>query len=79
MFIFACSKTNKVLKMSSASVMTTFPMRKTIANISLTILFLVMALAAQAQVTGIVIDRESGDTIPFASLLYKGHHVTGVG
>ena len=54
-------------------------MSKTIAKISLFFLFLVMALAAQAQVTGIVVDKESGDTIPFASLLYKGHHVTAVG
>lgn len=65
--------------MSSTWRTTTYPMSKTIAKISLFLLFLVMALAAQAQVTGIVVDKESGDTIPFASLLYKGHHVTAVG
>ena len=65
--------------MSSIWRTTTYPMSKTIVKISLIFLFLVMALAAQAQVTGIVVDKESGDTIPFASLLYKGHHVTAVG
>ena len=38
---------------------------------SLVILFWTMVLSAQAQVTGVVVDRESGDTIPFASLIYN--------
>ena len=25
---------------------------------------------------GVVVDRESGDSIPMASLIYKGHHVS---
>ena len=46
---------------------------------SLVILFWTMVLSAQAQVTGVVVDRESGDTIPFASLIYKGHHISAMG
>ena len=54
-------------------------MRNLTKAFSLVILFWAMVLSAQAQVTGVVVDRESGDTIPFASLIYKGHHITAMG
>lgn len=36
------------------------------------------AIAANAQITGIVLDAENGDSIPYASLSYKRHHVAVV-
>ena len=30
------------------------------------------------QIHGVVIDAETGDSIPFASVIYKGHHVTAI-
>ena len=54
-------------------------MRNLTKAFSLVILFWAMVLSAQAQVTGVVVDRESGDTIPFASLIYKGHHISAMG
>ena len=41
----------------------------------LTFFMLWLSTKAGAQISGVVIDRETGDTIPKASLLYKGHHV----
>ena len=34
-----------------------------------------LTLSVSAQLAGYVIDRQSGDSIPFASVSYKGHHV----
>ena len=31
------------------------------------------------QLTGVVIDKQTGDSIPFASLIYKGNHVSVAG
>ena len=45
----------------------------------LTLLLLCLATTVSAQLTGVVIDRETGDTIPRASLIYKGHHVSVAG
>ena len=41
--------------------------------------FLCWANILHAQLAGIVVDRETGDSIPFASLIYKGHHVSVAG
>ena len=40
---------------------------------------LLVSSTASAQLTGVVIDRETGDTIPYASLIYKGNHVAVAG
>ncbi len=37
---------------------------------------LCLATTVSAQLMGVVVDRESGDSIPMASLIYKGHHVS---
>ncbi|MBP5387757.1 MAG: carboxypeptidase-like regulatory domain-containing protein [Prevotella sp.] len=42
----------------------------------LTLLLLCLATTVSAQLMGVVVDRESGDSIPMASLIYKGHHVS---
>ena len=34
-----------------------------------------VALAAGAQITGVVVDAENGDTIFYPSVSYKGHHI----
>lgn len=39
------------------------------------IILLMAALTAGAQITGYVIDGETGDTIPYASVIYRGHNV----
>lgn len=39
------------------------------------IVMLVCATIAHAQIVGTVFDSESGDTIPFASVSYKGHRI----
>ena len=44
--------------------------------LAITILFCALAHKANAQINGVVIDIESGDTIPSASVLYKGHHIS---
>ena len=36
------------------------------------------ALNAGAQITGIVLDAETGDSIPFATVMYKGHNINAV-
>ncbi len=40
-------------------------------------MLLCLPMVAQ-QLTGIVTDAETGDSIPFASIVYKGHHVAAV-
>lgn len=41
----------------------------------LTLAIWALALSVSAQLAGYVIDRQSGDSIPFASVSYKGHKV----
>lgn len=38
-------------------------------------LLLCLPLQAQQQITGVVVDAETGEVIPMASLIYKGHNV----
>ena len=45
----------------------------------LTLFFLCLTTTVSAQLTGVILDRETGDTIPKASLIYKGHHVSVAG
>ena len=42
------------------------------------LLFLCLPLRAQQQLYGVVSDAESGEVIPYASVVYKGHHVAVV-
>ena len=37
-----------------------------------------VAMACHAQISGYVTDAETGDSIPYASVVYKGHHVAVV-
>ena len=46
--------------------------------ISLLFLLLCQPLQAQQQITGMVVDAETGEVIPMASLIYKGHNVAKV-
>ena len=41
-------------------------------------LLLCLPLQAQQQITGVVVDAETGEVIPMASLIYKGHNVAKV-
>ena len=41
-------------------------------------LLLCLPLQAQQQITGVVVDAETGEGIPMASLIYKGHNVAKV-
>ncbi len=43
------------------------------------IVFCLLAIVAKGQIRGVVIDAESGDSIPFVSVSYKGRHVQTVG
>lgn len=48
-------------------------------RITLCLLWLLATVAnAQQQITGVITDAETGDSIPFASVAYKGHHVAVV-
>ena len=47
-------------------------------TIALTLLLLCLPLSAQQQLTGVVTDAETGEPIPSASLIYKGHNVAKV-
>ena len=40
------------------------------------LLLLATPAFSQTMLTGIVIDKETGDSIPFSSLIYKGNHVS---
>ena len=46
--------------------------------ISLLFLLLCQPLQAQQQITGVVVDAETGEVIPMASLIYKGYNVAKV-
>ena len=54
-------------------------MKKSIKHIVLLILSLTLAMSAKAQLTGVVVDKETGDTIPYCSVIYKGNHVSTAG
>lgn len=42
------------------------------------IVFFLLAIAARGQISGVVIDAETGDSIPSVSVRYKGNHVVSV-
>lgn len=42
------------------------------------LLLMFMALRVSAQISGYVLDAENGDSIPFATVMYKGHNVNAV-
>lgn len=42
-------------------------------------LFCVFAIAAKAQIKGVVVDEQTGDSIGYVSVSYKGHHLSVVG
>ena len=42
------------------------------------LLLATLSLSAQQQITGVVTDDETGDSIAFASIVYKGHNITVV-
>ncbi len=44
-------------------------------NFILTMIFLLLAIPLHAQLTGYVIDDETGDSIPYASVVYQGRNV----
>ena len=50
-------------------------MKKSTKYILAIIFAWMLAVPAGAQLTGIVLDKLTGDSIPFASLIYKGHHL----
>lgn len=47
-------------------------------KVGLVVLFLLTILQMQAQITGQILDGEDGYPIPYASVSYKGHHVSVV-
>lgn len=54
-------------------------MKKWIKHIILSLLFLLLGLPLCAQqLTGVVTDSETGEPIPMASVVYKGHQVAKV-
>ncbi len=54
------------------------PSRRGWVKAVLTMVFLLLTTSAfsQSLLKGIVIDKETGDSIPFSSLIYKGNHVS---
>ena len=40
----------------------------------LTLVLCVFSVVAKAQITGVVVDADTGDSISFASVTYRGHH-----
>ena len=49
-------------------------MTKHIKIVFLTALLCVLSTAVKAQITGVVVDADTGDSISFASVTYRGHH-----
>lgn len=45
----------------------------------LVIILCIFAIVAKAQIKGVVIDQDNGDSIAFVSVLYKGKHISSVG
>ena len=55
-------------------------MKKLIKKLSLLLLFSGLALIADAQtIRGFVVDQQTGDSIPYASVVYKGYNVAAAG
>ena len=50
-------------------------MHSKLFRIYILLLFLWLSAAAQAQITGVVTDVLTGDTIAYPSASYKGHHM----
>lgn len=44
----------------------------------MTLFLILSAINVKAQLSGYVTDAESGDSIPFATVMYKGHNVSAV-
>lgn len=49
-------------------------MTKHIKIVFLTALLCVLSITVKAQITGVVVDADTGDSISFASVTYRGHH-----
>ena len=52
-------------------------MKNTVKHIKvylLTLVLCVFSVVAKAQITGVVVDADTGDSISFASVTYRGHH-----
>ena len=54
-------------------------MRKSIERWIISLLFCVLAVAADAQINGVVIDNVTGDTIKAPTVAYKGRRIAVVG
>ena len=54
-------------------------MHSKLFRIYILLLFLWLSAAAQAQITGVVTDALTGDTIAYPSASYKGHHMAVIG
>ena len=54
-------------------------MRQSIRHIILSLFCWTLAVAANAQLTGVVVDKETGDTIPYSSIIYKTKKVAVAG
>ncbi len=49
-----------------------------IKHFIITLFVLVAALPLRAQISGIITDEETGESLPFASVVYQGHNVASV-
>lgn len=49
-----------------------------IKNYLFVILLTLFAVSAKAQITGVVLDADTGDSIAYASISYRGHHLAVV-
>ena len=54
-------------------------MKKSTERIIILSILWTCALLAHAQITGVVVDNATGDTIQFPSAVYKGNHVMASG
>ena len=50
-------------------------MKKSIKTLFIILLLSALATKVSAQVTGVIIDAATGDSIPYASASYKGNHI----
>ena len=50
-------------------------MDKNRTTYSIMLFLLMLAMPLRAQISGYIIDEETGDSIPYASVIYKGHNV----
>lgn len=54
-------------------------MMKVLKHIVLPVVCLLLSLCAQGQqLTGVITDAETGDSIAYASVVYQGHHVSAI-